>query len=66
MVVQERCRTIVMLCSDVDECKDKYTTYYPTCVGDTITVGKTMVTSITQFISGKLGYTVSIFEVQHA
>ncbi|KAK6054782.1 Protein-tyrosine phosphatase [Cooperia oncophora] len=66
MVVQERCRTIVMLCSDVDECKDKYANYHPTRVGDQMVVGKTIITSMTQFISCKLGYTVSILEVQHA
>ncbi|XGW32060.1 hypothetical protein V3C99_010329 [Haemonchus contortus] len=66
MIVQERCRTIVMICSESDENMNKCISYYPSRLGEKVTVGKTTVTSISQTISGNVGYTTSIFEVEHS
>lgn len=48
MLVQEGCRTIIMLCALIEEDKEKCFLYYPTSLGSSITIESTCITLIEQ------------------
>ncbi|VDL82288.1 unnamed protein product [Nippostrongylus brasiliensis] len=48
MIVQENCRTIIMLCSLIEDEKEKCAQYYPTSVGASFSVEDTQITLVEQ------------------
>ncbi|KAK5966301.1 hypothetical protein GCK32_011052 [Trichostrongylus colubriformis] len=63
MILQEGCRLIIMLCSLVEDDKEKCAPYYPTLVGSTLLVETTTITSIERNTEGLL--TMSLFKVKN-
>ncbi|KAK6749933.1 hypothetical protein RB195_002130 [Necator americanus] len=65
MILQEDCRTIVMLCSLEEDNKSKCTKYYPDSASSPFTIDKTTVTLVDQNMSEKSGLMSSLWKVKH-
>ncbi|KAK6749935.1 hypothetical protein RB195_002131 [Necator americanus] len=64
MIIQENCRTIIMLCNFVEDDKEKCAKYFPQSKESSVTFGSTKVTLVEQSVS-EHGYTTSNWKVQN-
>ncbi|KAL6740209.1 hypothetical protein Aduo_013587 [Ancylostoma duodenale] len=64
MILQENCRTIVMLCNNYEGKVEKVANYCPSSVGTTFEICHIFVTLSSRIVFAKYGYTVSRLDVQ--
>ncbi|EYB89448.1 hypothetical protein Y032_0232g3063 [Ancylostoma ceylanicum] len=63
MIIQENCRTVIMLCKLVEDEKEKCAKYFPQSSEGSLTFGSTKVSLIKKTVS-EHGYTASTWKVQ--